>query len=423
MTAGPLRRRLVGFMLLPAIAAVSPLIVLPLISREAGPGGWASAIAGESIGTFAAIVIGYGWPAIGPALISIASGIDERARLYRESLVVRLLLAAVSIPVLGVVCWLVASPGAEWLTVLMGVQGALIALSFTWYCAGVGQPRTIIFYDAVPRVVATAASAAAIAATGIVELYPLAGIAVTLVGTGLFTARLLRCHPGPWPGTHDLPGLLRTGLPVALNDAALSAYSSVPAPLVNVTAAPDAAAGFASADKMFKLGSVLPFTLASALQSWVGEVTGPARGRRVRVALLAHTGFGLLGGAVLAALGHWVSLVLFGADAAAGVDLLIAMGLVFMFLSIRTSMTRHALFPAGQAAVVMRASLIATAVGVPVMIALAIAIGPLGAALGYAVTEGAATLLLWRPCAAAVRALDAADAAHLLDRNREHHDD
>ncbi|HBS75251.1 MAG TPA: hypothetical protein DEB55_12815, partial [Microbacterium sp.] len=47
----------------------------------------------------------------------------------------------------------------------------------------------------------------------------------------------------------------------------------------------------------------------------------------------------------------------------------------------------------------------------------------LGAALGYAVTEGAATLLLWRPCAAAVRALDAADAAHLLDRNREHHDD
>ena len=197
MTAGPLRRRLVGFMLLPAIAAVSPLIVLPLISREAGPGGWASAIAGESIGTFAAIVIGYGWPAIGPALISIASGIDERARLYRESLVVRLLLAAVSIPVLGVVCWLVASPGAEWLTVLMGVQGALIALSFTWYCAGVGQPRTIIFYDAVPRVVATAASAAAIAATGIVELYPLAGIAVTLVGTGLFTARLLRRHPGP----------------------------------------------------------------------------------------------------------------------------------------------------------------------------------------------------------------------------------
>jgi len=109
MTAGPLRRRLVGFMLLPAIAAVSPLIVLPLISREAGPGGWASAIAGESIGTFAAIVIGYGWPAIGPALISIASGIDERARLYRESLVVRLLLAAVSIPVLGVVCWLVAN--------------------------------------------------------------------------------------------------------------------------------------------------------------------------------------------------------------------------------------------------------------------------------------------------------------------------
>jgi O-antigen/teichoic acid export membrane protein len=417
MSSRLMRRRLLGFMLPPAMAAVSPLLVLPLVARAAGPSGWASAIAGEAVGTFIAIVIGYGWAAIGPALVSIATDDAHRARLYRESIVVRAVISVVALPVLGVVCWLIASPGSEWLTVLMGAQGALIALSFTWYCAGVGDPRTIIYFDAIPRLLATAGVAALIAATGIVTLYPLAGIVVTIGGTALFSARLLRRHPGPWPTLGELPRLLRSGMPVALNDAALSAYSSVPAPLVNVTATPIAAAGFASADKMFKLGSVLPFTLASALQSWVGEESGAGRARRLRISLLAHGGFGVLGGLVLAAAGPWVSLVLFGEDAAAGLDVLVAMGLVFVFLSIRTSMTRHVLFPAGRTATVMKATLIATAVGVPIMIVLALVIGPLGAAIGYAVTEGVAMLLLWAPCAATFRALRRLPSPALPERD------
>lgn len=405
VSAMSLRSRLVGFMLLPAIAAVSPLIVLPVVARLAGPGGWASAVAGESIGTFAAIVMGYGWAAIGPALVSVAADDDHRARLYRESLVIRLLITAIALPVMAVVCWLIASPGSQWLTVLMGAQGALIALSFTWYCAGVGNPRTIVLYDAVPRLAVTAAAAWLILVTGYVELYPLAGIAVTLCGTGLFTVRLLRRHPGPWPARRDIPRLLRSGLPVALNDAALSAYASVPAPLVNVTAPPSAASGFASADKLLKLGSVLPFTLASALQSWVGEVDGPDRERRMRIALTGHAAFGVVGGLGLAALGHLVTFLLFGEEAAAGFDVLIAMGIVFAFLSLRISMTRHVLFPSGKVGIVMRATLLATAIGVPIMIALALVLGPFGAAAGYAITEGLATVLLWRPCAAAMRAL------------------
>ena len=404
MSSLSMRRRLFGFMLPPALSAISPLVVLPLVSRTAGPGGWASAIAGEAVGTFIAIVVGYGWAAIGPALVSVALDDAHRARLYRESIAVRLLIATVAIPALAIICWFIASPGAEWLTVLMGTQGAVIALSFTWYCAGVGDPRTIIFYDALPRLIVTIAASVVIAATGFVEVYPIAGILVTLVGTAVFTWRLLRKEPGSWPSLREIPSLLRSGFPVALNDATQSAYSSVPAPLVNVTAAPEAAAGFASADKMFKLGSILPFTLASALQSWVGEVSGRERARRVRIALAAHGGFGLVGGVALAVLGHWASLILFGEAAAAGYAILATMGLVFAFLSLRTSMMRHVLFPAGQTRVVVRASLIASAVGIPVMIALAITIGPIGAAIGYAVTEGLSTLLLWAPCAAAVRA-------------------
>ncbi|WP_159501800.1 hypothetical protein [Microbacterium sp. 18062] len=407
MTAPPpLWKRLVGFTMLPAIAAVSPLLVLPIVARTAGPGGWSSAIAGEAVGTFAAIAIGYGWTAIGPALISIAADDRHRGLLYRESLVIRLLITTVALPIMGLICWLIASPGAEWLSVLMGTQGAMIALSFTWYSAGVGDPRAIVVYDAIPRLVSTAIAAVVIASTGIVELYPLAGIAVTLVGTSLFTARVLRRNPAAWPAISDLPRLFRSGAPVALNDAALGAYSNIPAPLVNITALPVSAAGFASADKMLKLGQFLPLTLANALQSWITEAHGPVRGKRMRYAMAAHGAFGLLGCLVLAVFGTWASTLLFGAKAAASLDILIAMGIVFAFFSLRTSMSRHVLFPAGEASAVMRATLLGTAVGVPVMIVLALTMGPVGAAIGYALTEGAATVLLIRTCRTALRRLD-----------------
>lgn len=402
---GPLWKRLLGFTLLPAIAAVSPLLVLPVVSRIAGPGGWASAVAGESVGTVAAIAVGYGWTAIGPALVSIAADDANRGRIYRESLAVRLLIAVLALPIMSAVCWLIAHPGSEWLSVLMGLQGALIALTFTWYSAGVGDARSIMFYDAIPRLVVAVAAAIVIAQIGVVELYPLSGIAVTLVGTGLFTARELRRAHAPWPTLRELPALFRAGAPVALNDAALGGYSSVPTPLVNVTTPPSVASGFASADKMLKLGQFLPLTLANALQAWIGEVHGHARHRRMSRALLAHGIFGVLGLIVLGGFGSWASLLLFGELAQASSGVCVLLGVTFAFFSIRTSMTRHVLFPAGQTHAVMRSTLAATAIGVPLMIGLAMPFGPLGAAAGYATTEALATLLLVRRSREAMRAL------------------
>lgn len=404
----PLWRRLALFFLVPAIAAISPLLVLPVVARTAGPSGWASAIAGESVGTVASIAIGYGWVALGPALVSIAADDEHRGALYRGSIVVRLLVAAAALPVMAVVCWLVAAPGSEWLSVLMGLQGALIALSFTWFSAGTGHPGAIVFYDSIPRLVMTAACAVAILQGAPVELYPVAGILVTLIGTGLFSRRVLRDYRSPWPTRDEVRGYFRTGAPVALNDVGLVAYSSVPTPLVTLTASPTAAAGFASADKMLKLGQFIPMTLANALQAWITEAHGPARGRRMRLALLAHALIGVTGCAFLAVLGSWASTVLFGAAVAASTPVLVALGLTFAFFSLRTSITRHVLYPAGEARAVVRATLVATVIGVPTMIALALAMGPFGAAIGYAATEGAATVLLWRRCVRSIHELDRA---------------
>ena len=403
----PLWRRLSLFFVVPALAAVSPLLVLPVVARSAGPAGWASAIAGESIGTVASILIGFGWMAIGPALISMATDDRHRGELYRGSLIVRSLLAIIALPALCVICWVVAAPGKELLAMLMGVQGALIALTFTWFSAGVGRPGAIIVYDSIPRLGMAVLCAVAISNGAPVELYPAAGIIVTLVGTGLFTLGVLRQYRSPWPWGASLRSLFRSGLPVVMNDAGLTVFSSIPTPLVTVISEADAAAGFASADKMLKLGQFIPVTLANALQTWISEVRGASRRRRIAWALTAHGGIGVLGGIVLAAAGAWVSRTLFGEQAEASGGVLAALGLTFAFFSIRTSMTRHVLYPAGRTRAVFQATLIASVLGIPVMIALALWVGPVGAAIGYAATEGMATLFLWRVAVQSVRDLTA----------------
>ncbi|MCC4907843.1 lipopolysaccharide biosynthesis protein [Microbacterium sp. cx-59] len=399
----PLWRRLLGFSMLPAIAAISPLIALPFLGRAAGPEGWASAIAGESIGTFAAIVIAFGWGTIGPALVAAAPDDTVRGRLYRDALVVRGLLAVVVLPVTIVLCAVTASPGYGLLSALMGVQGALIALSFTFFAVGVAKPGAIAAFDAIPRVITAVLAAALIAGTGVVELYPLSGIAVTLIGTGWYTVRILRRYPSPWSPPREWPLRFRTGLPVAMNEAALGAYSAVPTPLVHI-ATPDLSAGYASGDKMLKLGQFIPITLANAFQSWTVESHGDDRVRRIRLAIVAHGVLGIVGWAALSLLGPWVSEFL-APGSQTPTMICVILGAAFALYSVRTSMTRHLLFPYGYQIAVMRATLIGTVIGIPAMLAMAWTVGPVGVAVGYAATELVATAILLPLTIATIRRL------------------
>jgi O-antigen/teichoic acid export membrane protein len=402
----PQWRRFLGFTALPVIAAISPLVVLPFVARAAGPDGWASALSGEAIGTFAAIALAYGWTTIGPARVAVARP-DERGRFYRESLVVRALCAAVALPATVMLATVVASDGHVLLASLMGLQGALIAMSYTWFAVGVGTPSAIAIFDAVPRVLVAIGAAFAISSGAPVEIYPLAGIGVTLVGTGLYTARTLRHYPGNWPRRSDLPRLFRRDAPVAVNEATMGFYSSVPLPVVNLTSPGIPAAGFASADKLLKLGQFVPLTLANALQLWSADAVGEERARRLTVALISHAALGAAGWVVLAVVGQMVSTILFGAEATPPPAIFATLGFAFACYCVRTSMIRHVLFAAHQARAVMTATLVASAIGVPALIMLTVWIGPLGAALGYALVEALSTCLLIRPTARAYRLLSA----------------
>ncbi len=399
----PLWRRLAGFTLIPVIAAVSPLLVLPFIAHNADSAGWSSALAGEVVGTFAAIFVGYGWTTIGPALIASAPSDAVRGRLYREALVVRAATSAFVLPVMALVIWLIATPGYELLAILMGAQGALIAISYQWFTIGLGRPGAIAYYDAIPRLLAAILAAVVIGAGGPLEVYPLSGIAVTVLGTSLYTARVLPRYPAPWPRWRDAPRLVRSGAPVTVTDAALGVYAAVPTPLATVMYPGAPAAGFATADKLMKLGQFIPLTLANSLQSWTSEVAGHERSKRIKRALLAHAGLGAVGAAVFIAAAPVVSEVWFDSMVTAGV--VAPLGIAFALYSVRTSMSRHVLFPEGRVRLVMTATVIGTAAGVPAMVVLGIPFETAGIAIGYALTEAVTTALMIRETRRVVTAI------------------
>ena len=71
------------------------------------------------------------------------------------------------------------------------------------------------------------------------------------------------------------------------------------------------------------------------------------------MALLAHLGLGVVGGALFAALGPWVTGLLFGADVAAPRDVCAWYGLAFAALSASTPPIRNLLVPAGRVRLVL----------------------------------------------------------------------
>lgn len=396
--------RLAGFAGLPMISLVTPLLVLPVLGRVAGVEGWASLAAGESIGTLAAIVVAYGWNTGGPARVAMSRDATTRARDYRDSLLVRGALAAVAVPVVVLLCVAVSAHGYTGATVLMGLNATVTGLSFAWFAVGAGDPRSIALLEAVPRVLAAVASAALVLVTRDVAVYPLLAVAVSLGGIVVFTRRTLRGHRFPRPTAAELRRLVVRDRAVAFNDIAGGAYQAVPVPVVTTVATAAAAASYASGDKLWRFGQYVPITLAHAFQSWTAE-GGPAdRGRRLRVALAAHVGVGVVGAVVLTLLGPRASALLFGPDVATTTAVCAWLAAAFLLMSVRTSLTRHVLVPAARLRPVVASTVAGACVGVPAVLALVHAYGAVGAAAGLALGELVATTVLVPPGRAVLRA-------------------
>lgn len=399
--AGALVTRLAGFAVLPLLALVMPLVLLPVMRGIVPDVGWASVLAGQSIGTMAAAVILWGWNVDGTVAVAQTTDAAARAEIYARSLRTRLLLSALVIPVALVIAFLVAGPGFAGPSMAMALGYALAGMSPAWFGIGAGRPLLLGLHDTLPRFLAIVAAAPLLVVTQSLWPFPvLTGLAL-VISLVIFHRRHAPGTPW-WPrsASRTLRELGAQRHTAAINLAG-QIYAQTPTPIAQATAATPAltlAAGrLASTDVLYRLGLFSAVALGNAFQAWTLEPGAPDRRRRHLVAIAAHAVLGVAGVGVLVGLGPLISPFLSPGEAAATASLCLAYGLAFAFLSAATPLIRNLLIPAGRQPLVLRITLIAAAVGAAAMLAAGLSGWTLGVAYGMAASELVMLVLLLPP--------------------------
>lgn len=396
--------RLSGFTLLPLLGLVMPLVLLPVLAQVVGAGGWASTLAGQAIGTFAATVVLWGWNVEGPVLIAKAASPIRRAEVYARSLQTRLLMLLLVTPAAVGIAALNAQAGFAGASMAMALAITMQGLSPSFYGIGAGKPTILAGYDTLPRFVAVLGSVPLLLLTHSVWVYPILQGLTTIVALVGFHRRFAA-------GTRWLPsrpaetfGEIWRQRKTAGFQLAGNAYAATPTPIANATV-PGLAGPLATTDQLYRYGLFAAVALGNAFQGWTLEpgVADPAR--RHRAAIWAHIGLGLAGLVVLSLAGPPVSQLISAGRAPATTELCLLYGLAFFALSASTPFIRNLLVPAGRDGLVLTATIVSAIAGVGMMLAAGAMGWVAGIAGGMALSEIVLLLILTPPALRLLRQL------------------
>lgn len=367
-----------------ALSAISPLIALPLITRAAGPTGFAEIAIGQALGTLAATIITFGWAMRGPVE---ASRSPHPSRVFRASIVVRGANSIIVLPLVALVAALASHSDDHALAIVSALAFSLQGLSLSWYAVGVGRPLLSLVFDAVPRIVLNLAGAVAALITGIPLLYP----AVLLVGT--FAAFLvatwligLRERFSVRGALVDARGAYRGGWRTALAAGLLTFSETAPLSTLGVVGSP-AAIGFAPFDRVLKYGYIGVYMITGSFQGWVASAPGEAGVRRMRRAVGLHALLALALGAGFALVVPWATPIVLGPgfEITSLTALFGAVALAAMTMA--TALGMCVVLPLGRDGAYLAAVCVGALTIVPAVLFGASLLGVAGAAAGVAVVQ------------------------------------
>lgn len=366
--------RLAGFFGAPVLSSLAPFIILPFISRVVGADGWANISAGQSIGILGMVAVQFGWGVLGPVRVARSASAHERAVIMHESLRSRSLLALVALPLAAVITFLVCSPPYRLESVLLAVAMAVGGFTPAWFCIGQGNPRALMIFDAVPKLVASVTAVPFLVLADNVLIYPILLTAFTLASYAIHAVRVLRERDRAAPAPRRTLTVIASMAPTAAIDATGNAYGATPVPIATAALVPAEASAFASGDRVYRLGLLAVIAFGNTFQAWVLDPRAHDLRRRHLIAFGTMATIGVIGAIGIALLGPWATGLLFGSAVAALPATCAVYALAFLFISCSTPMIRNLLIPAGRYRIVLTATVVSAVVGLAIM--------GLGAAMG-----------------------------------------
>ncbi|MBX3193995.1 MAG: polysaccharide biosynthesis protein [Microbacteriaceae bacterium] len=401
--ARTLARRILAFAGVPFLSLLAPFLFLPVLARLAGADAWVAIALGQSVGGFAALIGGVGYPTLAPPQVALADA-ERRRRILATSLHVRVPVWVVAGAAGAAVAALLAPESHRVEAALMAVAISLAALAPTWFWIGVGRAAPILWSEVLPRMAATLAATLVLLAGGGVIWYPLLLMVAMIAGPAVVYAlcagsELVRVDRG------EAGAVLRTHPPAVIAETAAGAYNALAVALVAGVTPVAQAARYVSGDKAYRIGQYAVTALGNALQGWVAEVSEQraAFARRLRIAVLLHAGLGLVGLIAFAAVGPLLTEVLFGREVAIDRITALGFGVAALGIALGTACGRIGLVTLGARTAFMTCVLIAAVVGVAGLLLGGALAGAPGAAWGLGIAElasgimqGVVLLALWR---------------------------
>jgi glycosyltransferase involved in cell wall biosynthesis len=379
--------RLGGFVLLPALTALAPLLVLPAITAAFGQGVWVSVAVAQSLGSAAAVLVELGWGLTATQRVA-RQGAESRRLLLALVTLTKLLVAAPVAVVVAVVVVLVA-PGHHLEATLIALGGALGSLNATWLFIGAGRPSLILTVEALPRIGAVFVAAAAIALGGSLWWFVAACLLPSLVCplVGLAVVGVRPRHLRAFSPRRVVGAAL--GQRSALTGRALSAaYIALPVVLVGSVASTQVTAVFAAAERLQRMVLSGLQAVPNALQAWVGQPSSVEhRLDRARAAIVVNGLVGVAAGAVLTVAGPALSRLVFSDVATIGHGTAAVSAVLLVVVSLSRVVGGIALVVVGEVRGVAWSALVGAVLGVPLVLLLAASGGVVGALVGEVVAE------------------------------------
>ncbi|ANS26434.1 putative membrane protein [Rhodococcus opacus] len=321
--------RVGGFSASVLLTGIVSLVSIPFVIVHTGGDGWASVAVGQSLGAISGIFTLLGWAQSGPTDIAqrVAGG---RGTYFFKSLYVRGLSLIVTLPItaLGSILLDTSAPLA---TMLSATSILAINLGANWFYIGESNPRSLLYFDAIPRSTFVLAATASLSLGVNVEWYAglvlLGAIIAAVLSIIDIRRRYGRVRFRPMRAGELLKILRRQRH--GIGSALLSAvYLSLPL-LVVQASVPSGAPYYALADKLKQQALTMYRPISQTIQGWTPKGGSLLVLERVRKAYISTLVMGVLGGLSFGLCIPFASHVFGGGDIPIGYSLGVPVAIAF----------------------------------------------------------------------------------------------
>lgn len=328
-------RKLLLYLLLPALNFISPFLFIPAVTHRFGAQGWSALAIAISIGGAVSVAAEMGWGVVGPQKVAGLSP-TQRPAYYRLSIPSRMIVVGPAALVCGVICFFVVPE--------LNVPCAIFAAAMTcqgmtpsWYFIGIDRPMHVFWSESLPRVVVTLASALVVFLGGPLIIYSIAML-LTVPLAQLIARYLIDGYEVPTREDWQVaPKVARAQFVLGSGRAVSVVYTTLPVFIVGLVAQP-AVAVFAASERLMRASVSMLQAVPLRLQSWIGSASEVDREHRIRTAQKIGLLLGIVCGTGFALLAPLVSHIVFTGKIDIPLHVSVASGILLLTICVSTSL-------------------------------------------------------------------------------------